>query len=359
MGETENTEDMPLVTVVIPVLNETRTIDGTMEAVLDQSYPNLEIVVVDGESDDGTLDKLAVWLERDSRLRVVSNPRKAIPPALNIGLDSARGKYLVRVDAHSAIPRDYVTRLVATLEAGEFAGVGGRKTAVGSPPAGNVIAAVLGSPIGVGGSSYHYATEPMETDHIPFGAYRVDVARDLEGWDERLVANEDFEFDVRVRASGGKLFLDPSVEIRWQCRSRILDFARQYRRYGRGKADVAFLHPSEVRLRHMAPPILVAGLAGSLVLLVVSPIPLAAAVGGYGLLLLAMSVPIARSLSRWSEKVRVPAALAAMQLAWGWGVWEGLFRIARNGFALPPPSASDSTRWGSPKWTVKGQNPRK
>ena len=71
-------------------------------------------------------------------------------------------------------------------------GVGGRKDGVGSTPAGRAIAAVMGSKFGVGNSKYHHSTEVEEVDHVPFGAYPVDVIRDLGGWDEDLVANEDF-----------------------------------------------------------------------------------------------------------------------------------------------------------------------
>lgn len=357
MGDIEQTQTTPLVSVVIPILNEVRTIDETMDSVLSQSYRNIEVLAIDGESDDGTLAKLNGWVQRDSRVQVLSNRRKAIPAALNLGLRNATGTFLVRVDAHSTIPKDYIERLVAHLESGTLAGVGAKKTAVGSPPSGNAIAATLGSPFGVGGSAYHYATEPMETDHIPFGVYRIDLARELGGWDERLVANEDFEFDIRVRAAGGKLFLDPTVEVLWKCRSRIRDLAGQYRRYGRGKADVAFLHPAEVRIRHMAPPLAVAGLVGSTALLPVWPLMLPVAAGGYLVLVLGMSIPIALTLDSAADRGRVPGALAAMQLAWGWGMWEGLMRIARNGFKLPEVSDTDSTRWGSPDWQIDEKPP--
>ncbi len=352
MGDIEQGQTTPLVSVVIPILNEVRTIDDTLASVLGQTYRHIEVLAVDGMSDDGTIPRLQAWAERDDRVRIIPNPRKAIPVALNLALEAAKGLFMVRVDAHSTIPDDYIERLVAHLSSGKVAGVGAKKTAVGGPPNGQAIAAALGSPFGVGGSAYHYATQPMETDHIPFGAYRIDLARQLGGWDERLVANEDFEFDVRVRHAGGKLFLDPSVEVLWKCRSRIRDLAAQYRRYGRGKADVAFLHPSEVRVRHLAPPVAVAVLATSAVMLPWVPVLLPIAGGGYVIAVLGLSIPIGRKLDN-RDKLRVPAALAAMQMAWGWGMWEGLARIARHGFRLPTPSDLDASRWGSPEWHVE------
>ena len=356
MNSNAASDAQPLVTVLIPILNEVRTIDDTLTSVVRQSYPNLDIVAIDGLSNDGTRDKLDTWVAADTRIRVIDNPRKAIPSALNAGLAAAYGQYLVRVDAHSSIPFDYVERLIAHLEATAYSGVGAKKTAIGSPPSGDSIAAALGSPFGVGGSVYHYATEPTETDHIPFGVYRTEVARELGGWDERLLANEDYEFDVRVRKSGGKLFLDPTVEIAWKCRSKILDLAKQYRRYGKGKADVAFLHRDEIRLRHAAPPVAVAGLVGSLFISPWLPWVPAVMFGGYALALGVMAVPISRSLPTRASRLKVPVILAAMQLPWGWGMWEGGARIVANGFKLPTLSDGEA-RFGSPSWSVDGSDP--
>ena len=112
----------------------------------------------------------------------------------------------------------------------------------------------MGSRLGVGGSAYHHGTRPQEVDHLPFGAYPTALVRELGGWDENLVANEDFEFDYRLREAGHPLLFDPGLVIRWHCRQSIGDLYRQYHRYGRGKVDVAWLHPESLRPRHIAPP---------------------------------------------------------------------------------------------------------
>lgn len=347
--------ERPLVSVVIPILNEARTIDAALDSILGQSFRDIEILAVDGMSEDGTTELLTRRAESEPRLRVLTNPKRSIPAALNCGVEAARGTYLVRIDAHSTIPNDYIARVVDHLETGTWAGVGGRKNAVGGPPSGALIAAVLSSPFGVGGSTYHYAESPEETDHIPFGAYRMDVVRALGGWDERLVANEDYEFDIRVRDAGGRLFLDPSIQVDWTCRSRLIDLARQYRRYGRGKADVAFLHPKNLRARHVAPPLAVAALLAAAAATPLTPVPIVVIASGYAAGVSALSLPIARTLPGWRHRLKVPMALAAMQLPWGWGMWQGLARIARHGFTLPEPNADDDSRWGSPDWKIPEQ----
>ena len=345
-----------LATIVVPIRNEARSIDATLGDISAQTYSNLEILVVDGESDDGTVDIVNRWAARDHRIRIITNPSRTAASALNLGLAAAEGRWLVRVDGHARIPPDYVEVLVGRLATGRWRGVGGRKDAVGTGPGAEAISAVLGSKWGVGGSRYHYAAEPIEVDHVPFGAYDVESARRLGGWDERLVANEDFEFDVRVRKGGGRLLLDPSVATAWRCRERIADFGRQYLRYGRGKADVARLHPDSLRPRHLAPPALVAGSILGVAVLRRSAAPLAALALVYGAAVGAATAAIARSVPSWAGRIRIPPALVTMHYSWGAGFWIGVARLARHGFDVPSlPDGEGADRWGSPRWQISQQ----
>jgi succinoglycan biosynthesis protein ExoA len=166
-----------LVTVVIPARNEARTITGVLDSVLRQTHGNLQVIVVDGASTDGTDALVEAVAARDPRVELVRNPDRVIPLALNLAVDRARSPWLVRVDAHCRIPDDYVERVVAHLRTGRYGGVGGRKNGRGHTAAGRAIAAVMGSRFGQGNSVYHYGTEPQTVDHVPFGAYPVEVVR--------------------------------------------------------------------------------------------------------------------------------------------------------------------------------------
>jgi succinoglycan biosynthesis protein ExoA len=313
-----------LVTVIIPARNEESSIEAALGSVRGQTYTNLQIVVVDGGSSDQTAELIKAAMDEDPRVELLSNPRPNIPSSLNLALDAARGVWLVRVDAHSSVGPTYVEQLVNRLREGNWGGVGGRKDGVGVVPAGRAIAAAMGSRFGVGNSKCHYATEVEEVDHLPFGAYPVDLARKVGGWDEELVANEDFEFDYRLRQAGERLLLDPAIVINWQCRQSARDLYRQYVRYGKGKVDVALLHPESMRARHAAPPLLVAWLA------------LAAATAGrrpgrglvmaspYLAALALASVRTARRLEHPGDRPHVPLAFVAMHVGWGVGFWSGL-----------------------------------
>lgn len=321
-----------LATVLVPALNEDATIDACLDSILAQSYDRLQVVVVDNGSDDGTQARVRARAARDPRVELVEHPVRSIPAALNAGLAAARGRWLVRVDAHSTVPREYVARAVARLREGAWVGVGGRKDAVAETATGRAIAAVLGSPLAVGGSVYHHGTVEQVVDHIPFGAYPTDLIRQLGGWREDIANNEDFEFDQRLRKHGELLF-DPRLRIDWRCRETIGDLYRQYHRYGTGKPAVAVAHPAGVSPRHLLPPALVVWLASAAVVAPFRPRLAALMVAPYGLAVGVASSRIVRDLDDGASAPAVPAALVAMQIGWGMGFMTGVRRMLTDRFA--------------------------
>ena len=333
MTATGHDDGDELVTVIMPARNEEQAIGAALDSVLGQTYRNLQFVVIEGGSTDRTPAIIEQRQAQDPRIEIVTNPLPSIPASLNLGLASARGRWLVRVDAHSTVPPTYVADLVARLREGTWAGVGGIKPGVGVTPAGRAIAAAMSSRFGVGNSKYHYATKEVEVDHLPFGAYPVELLREVGGWNELLAANEDYELDYRLRQRGGRLLLDPRVVIAWHCRQSVPDLYRQYVRYGKGKADVAMLHPASLAARHVVAPGLVAWLAltaarasrhPAQALLMVSPY-----VAG-----LALATRQTRAvMDDDADWIHLPGAFAAMHIGWGYGFWAGLVRgLLRGGF---------------------------
>jgi cellulose synthase/poly-beta-1,6-N-acetylglucosamine synthase-like glycosyltransferase len=318
----------PLVTVVVPARNEEQTIEACLSSVLDQEEQRLQVIVVDGASTDRTAAIVETIAASDPRIESIRFGAASIPGSLNAALRSAAGRWLVRVDAHSTVPPDYVSKAVGLLETGRWGGVGGRKDAVADTTVGRAIAAALGSRFGVGNSIYHHGTRQQEVDHLPFGAYATESLRRLGGWDERLRANEDFELDRRMRTTVGPLLFDPELRIAWRCRETIGDLFRQYIRYGRGKADVAILHPASLRPRHLAPPILVLTLAGAVAAAPVWPTVVIAVVGAYAVGLAVAAAVEGRDLRGVAMKAWLPVAFAAMHVGWGIGFLTGLAAAA-------------------------------
>ena len=317
-----------LVTVVIPARNEEAFIGACLRSVQEQDYDNLQIIVVDGASEDRTAEIVKEHSEQDPRIELLINPDRVIPKSLNLAVGASRGRWLVRIDAHATVRSDYVTRAVGHLRTGKWAGVGGRKDGRGVTPAGHAIAAAMHSRFGVGNSTYHHGETVQTVEHVPFGAYPLDAVRRLGGWNENLAVNQDFEFDYRVRESGGQILFDPQLVIDWHCRQSVGDLYRQYRRYGGGKVVVARLHPDSVRLRHFAAPALVAWGAAAALIALRKPGVAAAMVAPYVAGLAAATAVTAKEVDPPARRWVAPA-FAAMHVGWGIGFWEGLTRLAR------------------------------
>jgi succinoglycan biosynthesis protein ExoA len=323
--------DEELVTVVIPAFNEEESIERCLRSIQDQHHTNLQILVVDGDSEDRTVEIVHRLAQEDPRIELIRNPDRIIPKALNLAVEAARSRWLVRIDAHAHVLPEFVSLAVEHLRSGEWGGVGGRKDGIGGAPDGDAIAAAMASKFGVGGSTYHHGTTVRTVEHIPFGAYPVDVIRELGGWDENMRVNQDFEFDYRVRQSGRNLLFDPALVIRWENRRTIADLFKQYRRYGRGKVKVARKHPESLRPRHLAAPVLLATLVGAE----------AAALAGKPKITWALLTPYAGILAAGTattyrnvpaeQRGKLPLAFAAMHVGWGLGFYEGLVDIARSG----------------------------
>jgi succinoglycan biosynthesis protein ExoA len=315
----------PDVSIVMPVRNEAPFLSEALESVCTQATDaSLEILVVDGHSTDGTREIIERWAAADDRLRLVDNPRRGIPQALNRGLSAARGRFLVRVDGHSSVPAHYVQTLVDHIRGGECEAAGGRKQAVGHGRFGRAVAAAHGSRFGIGDSKYHYLERQELVDHIPFGVYLTERARAIGGWDEELQTNEDYDFDFRYQQAGGRLLLDPSVVFDWRVRETPRSLAHQYFAYGRGKARALLRHPSSLHFRWLVPPALVVALGGGVIFSWTTPglLVLAVVGGSYAVFLLVGAATLG---SRIGIRLVPHAALtlATMHVTWGAGFLAG------------------------------------
>lgn len=322
VGRPTAREAADLVTVVVPARDEQDFIGACLDSVIAQDHVDLQIIVVDSDSSDATAAVVQDRQVRDPRIELLRAPGPGISVALNTGLAAARGRWLVRVDAHSTVGPDYVTQAVSRLSSGRWGGVGGWKSGVGVTPAGRAVAAAMSSRFGVGGSVYHYGTHPAEVDHVPFGAYPTALLRELGGWDPAIAANEDFELDQRIRGAGYSLLFEPRLVIDWHCRQSVGELFVQYRRYGAGKLPVALRHKRSVRPRHLLPPALVGYLGVAALVALRHPAWSAAAVAPYAGAVAAASLATGRRLETGRERLHLPGAFVAMHVGWGLGFWQ-------------------------------------
>jgi len=330
----EGAREMPLVSVILPIRNEARYIGRCLDAVSGQEYDpaRLEILVVDGMSEDGTRERVRDCLERastrGSRTQLIDNPERIVPTALNRGLRAAQGDVVIRVDGHCVIAPDYVRRCVEDLDTVEADCVGGAIQTVGETTGARAIALAQSSPFGVGGARFRYSTEPGYVDTLAFGAYRRAVFERIGLFDEELVRNQDDEFNLRLTRSGGKIWLDPQIRSTYYSRASIRALWKQYFEYGLWKVRVIQKHGRPAAWRHLMPMLLVAALAGSVGLsaLTWNPIWMALVVGPYVLACVAAGVYVA-ARKGWQYLVYLPLAFMTMHVGYGVGFWAGLVRF--------------------------------
>jgi glycosyltransferase involved in cell wall biosynthesis len=249
------------VSIVLPCRNEARFIDRCLESVLATDYPGpLEILVIDGMSDDGTREAIACWVERDRRLTLVDNPRRTTPAALNLGITRSTGEIVVRMDAHCVYPPNYVSTLVrALLETGAD-NVG---TVCETRPAdvsarAAAIALGLSHPFGVGNSWFRVGVaEPRWVDTVPFGCWRRDLFARVGPFDEELARNQDDEFNHRLLRRGGRVLLLPEPRVRYFARGSLAALWGMYWQYGYFKPLVARKVGGIVTARQLGPAALV------------------------------------------------------------------------------------------------------
>ena len=155
---------------------------------------------------------------------------------------------------------------------------------------------------------------------MPFGAFRKSLIEQIGPFDETLLTNEDYEFNVRIRQSGGKIWLDPAIRTTYFARSTLGGLARQYLRYGFWKGKMLKRYPETLRMRQFLPPLFVAGLVGGGILAALWPWARAVyliAVAVYLLLLLGAGASVGIRKRRPGLVVGIPAAITTMHICWG------------------------------------------
>ena len=296
----------PMVTIAMPCFNEERFIETCVESVLRQDYPadRIEVLVADGRSTDKTREILARLSAADPRVRMIDNPERLQAAGMNAMVHEARGDIIVRMDVHCEYAPDYVRKCVEVLEKTGADNVGGAQRARATTLFQRALCAALGSPLGVGGAKYRSADNEGFVDTVFLGAFRRRVFERIGLYDPRAITNEDAELNQRLIDAGGKVYLSPEIVVHYHPRESFNALAKQYYKYGRGRARTLLKHKKFLSIRPALPFFMVSGAAALLATSAVQPFtPIAFA---------------AYALATGAEAVRVgrEAGVAAIPIVW-------------------------------------------
>jgi cellulose synthase/poly-beta-1,6-N-acetylglucosamine synthase-like glycosyltransferase len=316
------------VSVLTPVLNEERAIREAAAAMQAQQLSGeLELIFIDGRSEDATAAILRELAESDPRIKILDNPRRITPVALNIGLAAARGKVIARMDAHTHYPPDYLARGLERLERGGVAHVSGPQIPKGEGRWSRRVALALSSRLGTGEADFrHISDAEIEVDSGFTGMWLRSTLERHGGWDEEWPNDQDTELAARIRADGGRIVCVPGMAAEYVPRDSLGKLARQYFRYGQYRCKTSGAHPESMRRSHVIAPslllTLVAAILGRGAIAALARVGAAA----YAAALVAVSAGEARR-ARPADAASLPLVFATMHVAWGVGFLVGCARF--------------------------------
>jgi glycosyltransferase involved in cell wall biosynthesis len=325
-----------LVSVVIPSRNEEKFISACLDSIISNGYPTdqIEILVVDGMSEDGTRSVLDDYAHRYPFVRLFDNPQKITPVALNIGIGHAKGDFVLRIDGHACLGKHFISRCVEGLQRYGADNVGGLMKTLPklSTLTGKAIVCALSHWFGVGNSYFRIHTDrPKWVDTVFGGCYRREVFERFGKFNENLARGQDMEFNLRLKKGGARTLMLPDIESYYYARSDLRSFWKH--NWSNGVwAILPFLYSSvtPVSWRHLVPLVFVASLAASLVLGLFVPLfgwLFLAVVVAYTMADLSASAQIA-----WRERdvrylLAMPLIFAMLHVGYGLGSLWGVVRL--------------------------------
>lgn len=249
---------LPFVSIVVPLLNEEPYIERLVRSLLGQDYPRdrYEILMADGGSTDGTLGILR-RIDTECRVRLLENPGRTAPAALNVLVAAARGDVITRVDGHSYVAPDYLSRIVAVMQETGESVVGGPARMEADTPFRRALVEALYSRWGVGAVPYRTLRTRAFVESLQTGSFRREVLDRVGPFDEGLAVVEDLDMNTRIRTAGYRLLLDPSIRFWYFPRPSLRALGRQIFTVGRVKAWILRKHPSIFKLKYAVPSVFV------------------------------------------------------------------------------------------------------
>ena len=317
------------VSVVIPCRNEKAHIRQCVEAIYRNTLARrneVEVLVVDGMSNDGTRDVIRDLMEEYPSLKLVENPKQVTPVAFNLGITHSTGDFVQIIGARQLISEDYLEKAVETIERDRSIWcVGGMVENVFENTESEIIANAMNTSFGVGGGNFRTVRESQFVDTAGTPMYPRHVFDTIGLFDEELIRNQDDEFNFRVLKAGGKIFLNAEIVIRYFVRADYKKLFRQYLQYGYWKVYVNRKHKAVTTIRQLFPAALIAGLVLGAVASLFSVwifYVYAATVVLYLLLALAFGL---KAMNGISQLFPIIGTFFILHFSYGWGYLKGMW----------------------------------
>lgn len=321
-----------MLSVICPIYNEEKYIGKCIESILAQDYSkdDLEVIFADGMSSDRTREIVSNYSKNYPWIKLIDNPDRIVPTALNKAIEVSLGNIIIRLDAHAEYPSNYFSTLCRELISLNADNVGGVCVTlpVNDTPTAKAIASVLSTKFGMGNSSFRVGVNKItQVDTVPFGCWKREIFDIIGKFDIDLIRNQDDEFNGRLTKSGGKIFLLPDIEIKYYARDKIWKVAKMFYQYGLYKPLVNKKLGSPATFRQFVPLCLVIGLIVGLFLsLIFNKFWLIYTIGVLCYIFIAFYFSIKYSKNIKQSLVQTYTYIV-VHLSYGWGYINGIWKV--------------------------------
>ena len=324
--------------IICPFYNEEKYIPQLLDCIDKQNFPHndWEVLFVDGQGSDASRRLIEDFVGKHDYACIIENPQRIAAYAVNLGVETSRGEYIIRLDAHAWYPENYCSLLIDLSKKLQADNVGCicKTKALNDNDKSLAICEVLSHPLGVGNSQFRIGIKSLlRVDTVPFGCFPRRTFERYGLYDTRLGRNQDIEFNHRIIAGGGSIYLTPKVYFVYYARETWLALAKN--NYGNGKWNILTVYYTKMFLslsiRHFIPLLFVLSLiVPTLLALLWWPFILLSAVSllAYACLVFAISCIIAckKSLNFFYLIV----TFFVLHLSYGWGSLDGLFTLMKG-----------------------------
>lgn len=325
-------KEKPFVSALMVTRNEQTYIGRALMSLINQTYPKTcyEIIIIDGESNDKTMEIVQGLIKQyktDSfDIRIINNPQHILSTGWNLGIQNARGDYVVRIDAHGEAAKDFIEKNVETILAVPDAiCVGGKLITKSLGGDNDTVSKILSSPFGVGNSSFRVSDTAGYADTAVYGLYKKEIFEKVGYFNEKYVRNQDIELHSRIRAAGYKFYFNPEIQCVYYSRNTVKKMAKQA--FGNGKWNMVLLknQNSALRLRHLVPFAFVLGLIATVILGFLHRFFWYLGAGVIILHLIIGLYAAAKKTKNLAEMFKMPFLFLLLHLSYGAGYLAGIF----------------------------------
>ncbi|MBK7981508.1 MAG: glycosyltransferase family 2 protein [Ignavibacteriae bacterium] len=316
--------------VVIPCRNEERYIGKCLDSIFNQNYPisKIEIIVVDGISEDNTINIIKEYQKKFNNIILLTNQFKKTPQGLNIGIKNSSGEIIVILGAHATIDKNFIKFNNELIQEKNVYVTGGTQENLGLTFTQNLIGTAMELPFAMGSAKYRWSNKEQYVDTVVYAAYKKELFNEIGYFEENFTISEDAELNWRIRNAGYKILYSPKIKSYYYPRDSIISFIKQIFRYGILRVNVVKKHFNSIKLLHLIPPIFV-------IILIITFLTSLLYKVGFNVLLIELGIYFLINIitiflklfpNKLSYLLFMPFLIFIMHISWGTGFIYGLIK---------------------------------